>query len=80
MGNMENVKGRKGLVGTVVRPACEGCSESWKVPAGGCRPSLLRVGSHGASRRFPELVDLALKAGEFQLRLGDMFRINQRGV
>lgn len=72
MENMENVKGRKGLVGTVVRPACEGCSESWKVPAGGCRPSLLRVGSHG--------VDLALKAGEFQLRLGDMFRINQRGV
>lgn len=74
MENMEDVKGRKGLVGTVVRPACEGCS------AGGFHPSLLRVGSHGVSRRFPELVDLALKAGEFQLRLGDMFRINKRDV
>lgn len=29
-------------------------TESWKVPAGGCHPSLLRVSSRGVSSLFPE--------------------------
>lgn len=49
---MSRIEGRMALEGTDL--PMEGDTESWKSPAGGCHPSLLRVSSHGVCSQFPE--------------------------